>query len=367
MASATAAKKHSPKLLKRSMMNLTRRSRAGELPDAVEELYGIDKATPQEKPTFVFMVGSPGAGKSQGHKALLENGVFPDYNYAIINLDFLLESLVPFRIASSFAHSLRRCLGEDYPKTGKKFSSLSCYGSRASDAGAFAYFDHSETRDELMKALAAKLAATKGLSPEAATSYVVDLFENIGRLAARDRSVAAIESSLMELNAEAIHAAIRKRVNIVYETTFSSIKKFNDLYQTLIDAGYYIIVYHIVDKKENIRAKLHARQEHEMPFEEFPFYRFVLASDEAVSEYIGKTAAVVKEIRGKVESGAYDGDRVFVDEYKVKFDPARLASEPDFNFEAQIERLKHAYNREGEIRRTGGRRRQGTRKGAKRR
>jgi len=57
------------------MRAMTRRVRRGELPEAVSQLYGINRATPV-RPLFVFVVGSPGVGKSHAHKALFELGIF---------------------------------------------------------------------------------------------------------------------------------------------------------------------------------------------------------------------------------------------------------------------------------------------------
>jgi len=296
-AAVDYSKKWSPHLLIKNMANLTRRSKAGEIPDAIAKLYGIDRASPVATPTFVFMVGSPGAGKSQGHATLLEGDtpIFGDNNYAIVNLDTLLESFVPFRIASTFAHSVKSCLGKNYPlgnlvkgkATVKKFASIGCYQSKASNMGSFGFIDHEETRVELLKALTAKMAERRSLA--AAAEYVEDLFASIGTASAdAKKAAAAAGKSIMELNEEAIDAAISKRINVVYETTFSSIKKFNDIYAKLKPAGYTIVVCHIKDKVENIKAKLIARQEYEMPYLEYPFYRFVTPTDAAITEYILK-------------------------------------------------------------------------------
>jgi hypothetical protein len=349
--------KHSPKRLIKNIANLTRRSAAGGIPDAVAELYGISRASPVASPTFVFMVGSPGAGKSQGHTAMQESQggkepIFKSYNYAIINLDTLLESFVPFRIASSFGHSVSRCLGANYP-TGavdtkgkpstKKFASIACYGSKAANLGAFGFIDHEETRVELLKALTAKMAERRGA--ERAAEYVEELFSLIGEASAEAKKAAsAAGKSIMDLNEEAINYAISKHINIVYETTFGNIKKFNDLYEKLKGEGYKIVVFHISDAAEHIKAKLITRQEFEMPYLEFPFYRFVMPSDTAIAEYIKKTADVVTEIEAKSAGGGpYEGTEVYQFDGKGSFDPLRLKGPIEFDFEAQIERLIGAY------------------------
>ena len=350
-------KKFSPKRLIANLTNLTRRSAAGGIPDAVAELYGIDRAAPVASPTFVFMVGSPGAGKSQGHAALLEKQgdmepVFKSYNYAIINLDTLLESFIPFRIASSFSHSVQRCLGKNYPvgkvdaagkPSTKKFASIGCYGSKAANLGSFGFLDHEETRVELLKALTAKMAERRGA--ERASEYVAELFSMIGEVSAEAKKAAASAGkSIMDLNEEAINYAISKHINIVYETTFSSIKKFNDLFGALKSEGYKVVVFHIKDEVEHVKAKLVARQEFEMPYLEYPFYRFVMPSEAAVTAYVTKTDEVVKEIQAKAKAGKpYEGTEVYDIDVKGSFDPSRLKGPIDFDFESQIERMIGAY------------------------
>lgn len=350
-------KKHSPKRLIANLANLTRRSAAGDIPDAVAELYGIDRAAPVASPTFVFMVGSPGAGKSQGHTALLESQddkppVLRSYNYAVVNLDALLESFVPFRIASSFGHSVQKCLGKNYPvgtlnakgkPSTKKFASIGCYGSKAANLGSFGFIEHEETRVELLKALTAKMAERRGV--ERATEYIGELFSMIGTASSEaKKAAAAAGKSIMDLNEEAINYAISKHINIVYETTFSSVKKFDDLYGKLKAEGYKIVVFQIKDEIAHVKAKLVARQEFEMPYLEYPFYRFVMPSDAAVTTYVTKTDEVVKEIRAKsVAGGPYEGADIYDIDVKGSFDPSRLKGPIEFDFESQIERMIGAY------------------------
>ena len=96
-------------------------------PQAVDTLYGIDSAQPSDTPTFLFLVGAPGAGKSSGHARAIEAGILQAGNYATINMDTLLESLLPFRAASAMAHFMKR-----RPATHDltRFASISAYAPR---------------------------------------------------------------------------------------------------------------------------------------------------------------------------------------------------------------------------------------------
>jgi hypothetical protein len=334
----------------RSLHNLTRRTRDDALPDVVSHVFGIDSATPVDVPVFVFMVGSPGAGKSGGHDALLENGVFPDKNYATINIDLLLEMLLPFRVAGSFAHSIQTFLGSNFPKNSKSFSSIGSYCSKKPNVGSFKFL---EDIDSLQKATIEKYAVEKGISVTQAALYISAVFDRIKAIAKNIKSERSADISLIDLTNMAIKTAIKKKVNIVYETTFSSIHKFDNLYKPLLAAGYKIIVFHIMDTSEHIREKLISRQEYGMPYETAPFYRYVPTDLQFINQVIHSTASIVDLIHRRVKEGIYNENEVFVDEYKVPFDPSRLRKSPVFNFEAQLERLLSAYT----IAKNGGKRR----------
>jgi len=324
----------------RSLHNLTRRTRDDALPDIVSHVFGIDSATPVDVPLFVFMVGSPGAGKSGGHAALLDNGVFPDINYATINIDLLLEMLLPFRVAGSFTHSIKTFLGSNFPKNSKPFSSIGSYGSKAPNVGSFKFLDDI---DSLQKATITKYAVEKGISITKAAEYIAAVFDRIKTLAKNIKSERSADLSLIDLTNMAIASAIKKKVNIVYETTFSSINKFDNLYKPLLAAGYKIIVFHIVDTPEHIHEKLISRQEYGMPYETAPLYRYVPTDSKFIHQVIQSTASIVDLIHRRIKEGIYDENEVFIDEYKVSFDPSRLRKRPEFNFEAQLERLLSAY------------------------
>jgi hypothetical protein len=330
----------------RSLKNLGARSKASELPDLVAKLYGIDKATPDEDPYFVFLVGVPGAGKSMGHRALVESGLFSDENYATLNLDILLESLVPFRATSALSHAIRTFLGKDYPKSKdiRKYASITGYSSKSPNVGALDFFNSEITKIKLLRALAFKLSRLERISVLDAARKIYKMFKKFRDLIVKLVPERTVVTSLLDLHKEAIAAAIKKRVNIVYETVFSNIDKFDKLYAPLIAAGYKIIIIYIKDKPENISTKISARQEYGMPYGKYPYYRFVPSSLEAVNKQVSTLDSVIKQIKTKISVGVYDSELLHIETVKPKFDAAKLPAPVDMSFFDEIMNIMKAYD-----------------------
>lgn len=330
----------------RSLKNLGARSKADELPDLVAKLYGIDKATTDEDPYFVFLVGVPGAGKSLGHRALVESGIFGDENYATLNLDILLESLVPFRATSALSHAIRTFLGKDYPRSKdiRKYASITGYSSKSPNVGALDFYNSEVTKIKLVRALAFKLARVEDIYVVEAARKIMKMFTKFRDLIVKLVPEREVVLSLLDLHKEAIAAAIKKRVNIVYETVFSNIDKFDKLYEPLIAAGYKIVIIYIKDKPENISAKIHARQEYGMPYGEHPFYRFVPSSLEAVNKQVDTLDSVMTKIKDKLSGGMYNKELLHIDTITPKFDAAKLPAPVDIAFFDEIKTIMKAYN-----------------------
>jgi len=258
-------------------------------PPVVDTLYNI---TPRhdEEPTFVFMVGAPGSGKSTGHVRAIEAGLIQPGAYATINLDILLENLLPFRAASSIAHYLKR-----NPPTRDlvRFATISAYGSRKENLGLFKWYD--DAHDSLAAA-----------DPAAIRSF--------NRVRTRFTSE-EVETRLLEINEEAIQRAIANRNTIVYETTLSLTKagrvnKVDAIMRTLKGTGYKVVFYHIRGTPEDITARIRARQEHGTTSLKYPFYRWLPTSKAAVASYIRDTQegfdAVRKQYHGAATFEEFD-------------------------------------------------------------
>ena len=115
-------------------------SRLSDLtPAVVDVLYNIQGPVPQAEPVFVFLVGAPGSGKTSGHGQAIEAGIIPPGNYATINIDVLLESLLPFRSASATAAAAAPM----------RFSTIGAYTSRKEDLGLFKWVDKASPLTDL--------------------------------------------------------------------------------------------------------------------------------------------------------------------------------------------------------------------------
>jgi hypothetical protein len=295
----------------------------------VDHLYQIDTATPVSDPVFVFLVGSPGAGKSQGHYRLRELGVIPaDGDYATINMDTLLESLLPFRAASSIGHLLKRELKDSYPEDAKRFASIFGYSTKKENAGMFDWYDGSHNT----------LAAAAPNTVRRMNRVREQFLPLKGAVAPKN---------LVDINSHALARAIQKSINIVYETTFAlnnakKVAKFMDIMSFLKNHPHYkVIVAHMAATVPDVQARLRGRQEYEMPYKEVPpFYRYVSTSDEKVAKYIKDTADAVAHLQKTYESKGV----VFV-EFENALDPARLPAPVEFNAKAQSRKILNAYGR----------------------
>jgi hypothetical protein len=228
-------------------------------PPIVDHLYNIDGASPVDSPVFLFLVGAPGAGKSSGHAHAIESGILQAGNYATINLDILLESLVPFRAATAMAHY--------YGKT-----PFPTYSSNKENLGAFDWYD--KDRDSI--------------DPTGEFSCVRERF-----LPLKDK---VAEHRITDINDVALARAINRHINIVYETTLhvasnGRVKKVDDIMSYLKKHPYRIVFYHITGSPIDIAARIHARQEYGMPQEAAPFYRYVPVKAEHVELLVRDTAA----------------------------------------------------------------------------
>lgn len=276
-------------------------------PDVVDALYHIDSASTQEAPTFLFLVGAPGSGKSSGHGRAIEAGILPAGDYATVNIDTMLESLLPFRAASSMAHYLKHTLG-----------TIHAYGSHKENMGLFKWYD--ENRASL----------------EERDPSTIREFNRIRRRFDSDTG----HHSLLEKNEDALHRAIQKRVHVVYETTLSLSKagrvhKVDALMRLLEDTPYRIFFYHITGSPENIAHRIRARQDHAQPQEEFPYYRYIPTG--AIRSLIHATRSGFEAVRRQ-----YSG-RASFEEFENPMDPVRLPAENRRSNATRRRRIVSAY------------------------
>jgi len=287
-------------------------------PDRVDALYNIDGAQPSTEPTFLFLVGAPGSGKSSGHARAIDAGILPSGNYATINLDTLLESLTPFRAASSMAHFLKR-----NPNTRNlvQFASIGAYGTRKENLGLFNWYD------EAHPAL------------EQADPSTIQQFNRIRAQFAPLKDQEASDR-LMDINEAAIQRAIDKGINIVYETTLylakdQKVHKVDALMKLLKNTPYRVVFYHITGPIEDIVQRISNRQEHETPQEPYPFYRYV--PPKLVANFIQQTKTAYDFLRTKYENAAT------FKEFENKTDPARKPAENRRNANTRRRRIIGVY------------------------
>ena len=229
-------------------------------PAVVDSLYNIDRATPVAEPTFLFLIGVPGSGKSSMY------GRFD--NHAIINIDTLLESLLPFRAASSMSQYMQ----QQQANTDVTFTSIGAYGSRKENLGMFKWYDKAPHGFHRVR-------------------------ERFQPLSGHEASL-----SLNDLTSHALARAITKHINIVYETTLAaSSKKVDDIMYFIKKnkAPYRVTLTYVRASAANAAARVRARQEYGMPQEEYPFYRYVPESEEFARKQIEQTERALTALRKK--------------------------------------------------------------------
>ena len=300
-------------------------------PAVVDHLYGTDRAESRADPKFVFLVGAPGVGKSSGHASAIEHEHLPACSaggYATINLDTLLESLVPFRAASAMGYVATH---KPSVKDLVKFSTLSSYGSRQENLGAFKWYNTAHP-------------AIKGVDPE--------LADALNGVRERFMPLHGVElpkgSSLMDINEAAIERAIERSVPIIYETTLSlnkkegRVKKVDEIMDLLAAKGpqYRVVLIHMTGAPEDIATRIHHRQEYGMPYEELPFYRYVPA-DPADPKAIAAMAKGTAEAVSAIEEQY--GGRIEVVPLETVMNASRLTAPRNFDNVALVRRIRNVY------------------------
>ncbi len=291
---------------------------------AVDRLYGIDRAAPAAHPTFLFLVGVPGAGKSSGHAAAIDAGLLPENRaYVTVNLDLLLEAITPFRAASAAAHLLKQT-----PATAEqaRFASISAYGSRKENLGLFKWYN----------------TARAALTPVADPATLAAL--NAVREVYQPLADATATHTITEQSEAALDRAINAGLPIVYETTISvnargRVAKIDALMERLDAAGSpykgHIHLWHITGDPDQIRQRVKARQEYSMPADEHPFYRYVPTGiiPKAVTDMATAFARLQTQYAGKIQFR----------EIIPVHDATRLPTAFPYNVSTQRNRITAAY------------------------
>jgi hypothetical protein len=316
-------------------------------PSMEDAAFHIDTAIPVERPTLFILIGSPGAGKSSGHKYALDamgiGGGAGAPGYATIDLDLLVEKMESFRAASMLARIISRDPELKAFAGDIAFPTMEAYISDRQNLKMFDWFD------ELIARVG--LTAEQLNSPEWGGDEVMNAIKQLWDIRKRWGALKGIRGgeALWKRTNIAIERAMSKRVNIVYETTMGpgkfgkKIAKFDAL-KTLADRyGYNIHLYHIGCSDpakqgaliEEIQTRVTGRQEFNTPFRAKPFWRYV--PPEGIKELVEKNAIAFNYIQSYVP----ESPTVHFAEYcpiPLEDEPRRLAPR-EFNLERELTAL----------------------------
>lgn len=313
-------------------------------PIQVDFLFGLydSRGTPlltvKEKPTFVFLIGAPAAGKSTGHTLLQERGIVHrkgedgPRDYATINVDTLLESLIPFREATATA-----------AKMGVPLTALRGYVSKQPNLGFVSGLQKElfpENVEEKASAKKKVKVANATAAPSAAfeekKAMCAPILKEIIGSYADILSGKPMPKNLNQIMDDAIRRIIDARVDIVYETTFSSDKKFMELYEVLKGTPYMdqIIIMHIQGNPDNVGTKAELRQQYGMPSEPVPFQRLVPTTPAIVTDLIQKNQTVFDQLRDAAPPGVS-----FIEQGPIPYNASKAPSLPAENARPLPEQL----------------------------
>jgi hypothetical protein len=306
-------------------------------PMQVDFLFGMydSRRTPlltvKEKPTFVFLIGAPAAGKSTGHTLLQERGIVQrkgeagPRDYATINVDTLLESLIPFREATATA-----------AKMGVPLTALRGYVSKQPNLGFVSGLqkelfpenvEEKAITKKKVKVANATAAPSAAFEEEKKATCTPILKEIIGSYADILEGK-PMPKNLNQIMDDAIRRIIKAQVDIVYETTFSSDKKFMELYEVLKGTPYKdnIKIMHIQGNPGNVGTKAELRQRYGMPSESVPFQRLVPTTPDIVADLIKKNQTVFDQLRAAAPPGVS-----FIEQGPIPYNASKAPALPAEN------------------------------------
>jgi hypothetical protein len=305
----------------------------------------------KENPTFVFLIGAPAAGKSTGHKLLQERGIVTMTSnrtyrdYATINVDTLLESLIPFREATATAATM-----------GVPLTALRGYASKQSNLGFITGLQKELFPEEVEETGSKKKAKVSALTAEnlqKKAAFVekretcAPILREIITSYADILAGKPMPKNLNQIMEDAIRRTIDSRVDIVYETTFSSDKKFMELYEILKGTPYmgHIMIMHIQGAPEDVATKAELRQRYGMPSEPVPFQRLVPTNLTHVADLIQKNQTVFDQLQTVAPPGV-----TFIEIPPIPYNASKAPALPAPNgspLTEQLDMLRRKYPRRG--------------------
>jgi hypothetical protein len=237
--------------------------------DRVMHLFGADKIVPQEDPLFVFVIGSPGVGKTTQTRRYFGKLYDSMYN---ISLDTIVEHIEPYRKATINAyHNVKRIKTEKgFPSNleNENYADLSSMYLQVIKSDQPIYSSKAEYERVIKKIN--KKYTQKALNASNASNTInvsnVSKAKSTKAKASKAKSVKTQGGSLLTIMDKAIIEGIKRSYNILYDTTFAAdskgdIKKFDKVLEWIIQSKilYQIVILHITASPETIQRRLKGR------------------------------------------------------------------------------------------------------------
>jgi hypothetical protein len=226
--------------------------------DRVMHLFGADKIVPQEDPLFVFVIGSPGVGKTTQTRRYFGELYDSMYN---ISLDTIVENIKPYRNATIKAkNNVERIKKEKgFPSNleNENYADLSTMYLQVIRSEEPIYSSKAEY-DRVIKKI------NKKYTQKALNASNASIINASKAVKAKPRKTQG--GSLLTILDEAIVEGIKRSYHILYDTTFATdskgnINKFDKVLEWIIQSKilYQIIILHITASPETIQRRLKGR------------------------------------------------------------------------------------------------------------
>ena len=238
--------------------------------DRVMHLFGADKIVSQDDPLFVFVIGSPGVGKTTQTRRYFGELYNSMYN---ISLDTIVENIKPYRNATIKAKNnverIKKEKGFSSNLENENYADLSTMYLQVIRSEEPIYSSKAEYErviKKINKKYTQKAANLKAVNAVNAVSTNTVSTKAVSTKAAKSKAVKTQGGSLLTIMDEAIIEGINRSYNILYDTTFAAdskgnINKFDKVLEWIIQSKilYQIIILHITASPETIQRRLKGR------------------------------------------------------------------------------------------------------------
>jgi predicted ABC-type ATPase len=233
--------------------------------DRVMHLFGADKIVPQEDPLFVFVIGSPGVGKTTQTRRYFGELYDSMYN---VSLDTIVEHIEPYRNMTLHAYKNKVAHKKNLNENNYAHFSTIYLPIIQSEESNFSIANQNiKLRKKL--GLITNMSQNKNTNSKKRKYNAIETNTKKAKTVKSAQSAQSVKSvksvkksGLLTILDKAIQEGINRSYNIIYDTTLNGkLDKFDKIKQ-MIDASktpYNVLVLHITANAKTIQSRLKKR------------------------------------------------------------------------------------------------------------